>query len=106
MLVYVHHHRKIGTPVSHIDDVIVADAESGADLLKYGDLAPAGGGANDPRHFSGRFVVAKPRAENPLCGNNPFQRRLNDLLRRGGDNVEVNLITFSKIFERASKQGD
>ena len=106
MLVDVHHYREIGAAVSHIDDVVMADAESSANFFEHGDLAPAGSGANDARNFAGGFIVTKARAENPLRRNDSFERRLNDFLRRSGDNVEMNLVAFGKIFERARKQGD
>ena len=36
--------------------------------------------------------------------NDAFERGLNDLLRRGGDHVEVELVTFAKGIERAGEQ--
>src|SRR5450631_2718967 len=78
MLVHVHHDRKIGAAVAHVDDVVVADAQGGADFREYGDLAPAGGGANDGGDFAGVFVVAEACAEDAVDGDDTFERGLDD----------------------------
>ena len=93
----MHHHRQIGAAVTQIDDVVVADTQLGAKLLKYRDLAPARGGADDRVHFARRFVVPETGAEDVIWRHNAFQGRLNNLLGRCGDHVEIKLVFFTKI---------
>src|SRR5262249_9180614 len=50
------------------------------------------------------FVVAEPRTEDVLRRNDAFERRLNDLLRCGRDDVEVELVALRQALQRAGKQ--
>ena len=106
VLVDVHHDRQIGTAVAHINDVVVADAERGAQLLKDGDLSPTRRSANDRIHFTSGFVETEARAEDVIRGNDALKRRLDDLLRRGGNDVERNFVAVAQILERTRKQAD
>jgi len=81
-----------GRSECHVDDAVVADAEIGAKLFKSGELTPAGGNTNDGVHFTGSFVVTEPRAENVIRRHDTLECRLDDLLRRGGDDVEMELV--------------
>jgi len=72
VLVDVHHDGEIGAAVAHVDDVVVGDAEGGANFLEDGDFAPAGGGANDGIYFAGGFLIAEARAENMVRRDDAF----------------------------------
>jgi len=63
-------------------------------FLEHSDFPPTGRGANDGIHLAGGFVVAEARAEDVFGRNNIRKCRLDDLLRRGGDNVEVELVAI------------
>src|SRR6266480_747884 len=106
VLIDVHHNGQIGAAVTHVDDLVVANADVRAEFLKHGDFAPAGGGANDGIHLDGGFVVAEARAEDVIRRNDAFERRLDDFLRRGGDHVEMEFVAFDEIIERARKEPD
>src|SRR5207245_5464925 len=48
--------------------------------------------------------VAETCTENMIRRHDALERRFNDLLRRGGDDVEMELVAFSEIVERPRKQ--
>src|SRR5882724_9846926 len=104
ILVHVHHHGQVRTAVAHVDDLVVTDPEARPKFLQHGDLPPSGGRPNDGIHFAGSFVVAEARAKDVVRRNDALERRLDDLLRRGGDYVEMKLVAVSEIFERARKK--
>src|SRR5271154_2152385 len=106
VLVDVHHDGEIGAAVAHVDDVVVADAEGRADFLEDGDFAPAGGGADDGLDLASGVVVLETRAEDVLRGNDAFEGRLDNLLRGGGDNVEMKVVALGKSVENACEKGD
>ena len=84
----------------------MADAQVCAKLLEYGDLAPARGSTNDRVHFARRFVVPETGSEDAIWRHNSFQGRLNNLLRRCGDHVEIKLVFFTKIVQNSCEQRD
>src|SRR5208283_1897128 len=106
VLVDVHHHRQVGTSIAHVDDAVRADAQGRANLFERGDFPPTRGGADDGLNLTGRFVEAESRADDAIGRHDAFQRRLDDLLRRRGDDVERDLVAFGKIFERAREEID
>ena len=63
----------------------------------FARLAPARCGTDDRVHFARCFVVPETGAEDMICRHNAFQRRLNDLLGRRGDHVEIELLPFAKV---------
>jgi len=103
VLINVHHHRQIGAAVAHVNNLVVADAKTRAKLFEHGNLAPACGGANDGIDFPG-LLVAEARAEDVIRRNDALERRLNNLLRRGGDYVEMEFIAIREILERAGEE--
>jgi len=64
------------------------------------------GGADDGLNLTGRFVEAEARADNVIGRHDAFQRRLDDLLRRRGDDVKRELVAVGKFFEGARKKID
>src|SRR6202030_3346661 len=60
----------------------------------------------DGIHLARGFVVTEARAEDVIWRNDAFERRLDDLVRRGGDHVEMKFVAFGKIIERARKERD
>src|SRR5260370_19821265 len=81
----------------------MADSKARAKFFEHGDLAPARGGANDGFHFAG-VVVAEPRAEDVIRRNDTLESRLNNLLRRRGDYVEMEFVAFAKSVQRAGEE--
>src|SRR5258708_7053346 len=106
VLIDVHHNGQVGAAIAHVNDLIVADAEVRAKLLEHGDFAPAGRGANDGVDFAGGFIVTEARAEDVIRRNDSVKRRLDDLLRCGGDHVEMKFVAFSEIIKRACEERD
>src|SRR4029077_13442467 len=104
MLVHVHHYRQVGTAVAHVDDVVVADAEMSAQLYQDSNFAPAGRGSDDGFHFARGFIETESRAVDVLFGNDSFERRLNNFLRRGGNNVERNSEIVGEVVERVREE--
>src|SRR6266853_5279970 len=100
-MVDVHHHWQIGTAVAHVNDLVVADAEQCADLFEYRDFSPTCGSTNDRLYFTGLFLVAEAGTKNVVGGNNTFQRRDNNLLRRGGNDVKRKFVVVGEIIESA-----
>ena len=86
--------------------MVVADAEVRAKFFEHGDFAPSGGGAHDGFDFAGGLVVAEARAEDVIGRNDAFERRLDDFLRRGGDDVEMKFVTLRQIVEDAREKCD
>ena len=83
-----------------------ADAQGGANLFERGDFPPARGGADDGLDLAGRFVEAESRADNVIGRHDAFQRRLDDLLWRRGDDVKREFVAVGKFFERAREKID
>jgi len=104
VLIEVHHDRQIGAAITHIDDLVVADAEVRTELLEHGDFAPAGRGANDGVNFPGGFVVTEASAEDVIRWNDALERGLDNLLRRGGDDVEMELVAIGKRMRAESQR--
>src|SRR5205807_3356106 len=76
------------------------------EFLEHGDLAPSRRSANDGVDFPGCFLVAETCTENVIRRHDALERRFNDLLRCGGDDVEMELVAFSEIVERPREQRD
>src|SRR5258708_37004823 len=100
----MHHDGDIGTAVTHVDDLVVADAKVGAKLFEHGDLSPSGGSANDGIDLAGSFVIAEARAEDVIRRNDVREGRLDDLLWRCGDDVEIELVAIGEIVQRTRKE--
>src|SRR5437899_10495757 len=79
------------------------DAKNRAKLFEHGNLAPDREGANDGIHFPG-LLVAEARAEDVIRRNDALERRLNNLLRRGGDYAEMEFVAIREILERAGEE--
>src|SRR5260370_8778196 len=84
----------------------MADAERRAQLFEHGDLAPSRRSANNGVDFARLFFVAKARAENVIRRHDAFERRLDDLLRGDGVDVEMELVALGDIFDSARKELD
>ena len=84
----------------------MADAEVRAKLFEHGDFAPPRRSANDGVHFARGFVVAEARAEDVIGRNDALERRLDDFLGRGGDDVEMEFVTLRQIVEGAREKRD
>ena len=106
VLIDVHHDRQIGAAIAHVDDAVMADTECGTEFFEHGDLAPSRRSANDGVHFSGCFLVTEARAENMIRRHDTLERRFDDLLRRGRNNIEVKFVALSEIVERPREQRD
>src|SRR4051812_47387123 len=74
--------------VAHVDDAVAGDAELTAQLVDHPDLAIAGGHADDRLDLTSHGIVTKLRTDNVVLGHETFERRLDDFLRRGGNDVE------------------
>ena len=59
-----------------------------AQFLEDRDFAVTGRHADDGLDLAGRRIVAETRAEDVICGDDAFERRLDHFFGRGRDHVE------------------
>src|SRR5260221_1464088 len=101
----VQHDVNVGASVSHVHHAVVADFERSLELLEYGDFPISGRHPADGLNLSRGRVEMKARAGNMILGNDAFQRRLDDLLRRRRNHVKRELITLD-VVEQLREQPD
>ena len=69
------------------------------ELFEDGDFAIAGGDAFDRLDLAGGIVIAKSGAENVVGGHDAFERGLDHFFGRGGDDVEIEFVSFQAVQE-------
>src|SRR5262249_14680969 len=89
---------------SHVDDVVVAYAEGRTEFLEDGNLSPTRRRAHNRVNLPGCFVIAKTRTEDVIGSHNALECRLDNLLRRGGNHVERNLVAVRDAVERTREE--
>jgi hypothetical protein len=85
----VQHHVQVGGTVADVHDSLARHAERGTECLHCGDLAVAGGDALHRRDPDGVPVVRQPRADDVARRHDVLQRRMHDLVLRGGHHIEL-----------------
>src|ERR1700746_2588234 len=97
VLVDVHHHWQVRAAVTHVNNMVVADAQLRANFFQHRDLAPAGGRTHDGLYFAVARFVIKLGAVNILRLDDAGERRLNNFLWRGREGVEVKLVALRQL---------
>src|ERR1019366_8094046 len=106
-VVDVQHDVEVARAIAHVDDAVLADGEIGAQLLDHGDLAVAGGEADDGSDLAGDGVVAEACAEDVIGRDHALQRGLHDFFRGSGDHVAGKLVAVDIVeqFDEARDVG-
>ena len=85
--------------------MIGTDLQAGLKLIEHGNFSVAGGGAHDGLDFAGR-AVQKFGAEDVVSRNDSLQGRLDDLDRRGGEHVKIEVISGNALAQNFIKQAN
>ena len=99
------HDVNIGAAVAHIDDVVRPDLATALQLVQHRYLAITCGGLFEALHVAGTGV-GETRPKNILFGHDAFERRLNHLDRRGGQDIEIEVVAIDSAIENLVEQID
>src|SRR5579872_4355905 len=101
----VQHDVDIRAAVSYIHDVVRPDLLLGLQLVESRYFTVAGSGASD-RFNLAALVVEKFGSVDVSRRNDSLQGRLNDLHRRGRENIKIEVITINATLKNFIKQRD
>src|SRR6476661_2283291 len=96
----------VRAPVADVDDALAGHAEAKAQIVERGDLAVARWDTQDRSDLAGRRVELEMRRDDPLWRNDPIECRIDHLLRRGGNDVEVEAIAVDAALEAIGEHVD
>ncbi len=103
--VYVEHDVKVARAVPYVYQAIVADGQAGAQLVHHRHLAVAGRQPHDGFDLAAFGMVAEAGSKDVIGRHHAFERRFNDLLRRGGNHVEREMVAVD-IVEQFRQHSD
>src|ERR1700693_2473575 len=95
----------VGASVAHVNNAVMADGKLGAKLLQNGHFAVASGNAFDGLNLAGGWVITETRSVNVIRGDNSFERRLDNFLRRRRNHVKREVMPV-QIVQQARKLAD
>src|SRR6185437_10078263 len=88
---YMQHDVNIRTAVANVNNVIRPNLQRSLQLVKHSNLAIASGRADQGIDFAGT-LVAEISPVDMIRGDNTFERRLNHLRGRSGQNIKIEVI--------------
>src|SRR5437868_7078754 len=97
-LVDVQHHMKVRAAVARIDDMIRPNLKLRLQLIEDRYLAVTGSSASNSVDFTVNRIK-EFRAVDMILGNDSLQRGVDDLDRRGGENIKVELIAVNFVLQ-------
>src|SRR5690348_6395866 len=92
----VEHHVNVGAAVADVDYALPRYAQLDANAVEGRNLAVTRGYAQDRCDLAGGPVELEARADDALGRDDPIERRFDDFLRRGGDDVEIELVAVDQ----------
>src|SRR5690349_15591619 len=89
--------------VADVDDALARHAEPEAEPVESGDLAVAGGHAQNGGDLPRGRVKLELRADDSLGRYAPVERSVHDFLRRRGHDIELEPVTVDPALEESTR---